>query len=129
MDGDDYTYEKPSGGAVLKHRDDMAAAWSALQAVPGTADAWAERWQRQGQRAAGTTLEALAELREQFGAEFDRIWPNGLEGPAIMTYRPDLRTADQVARDEAAELRRRVAELEATVALLLAVVEASVIAS
>lgn len=108
VDGDDYTWDGDSQpGAVLK----PAAAFAALRA--------------------------------QFGAEFDRAFPAGLAGLAardqaqaepgtagryslldemtelepawpVLTYRPDLRTADQVERDDVAALRadlERLAEL------------------
>ena len=111
---------------------------------------------------------AFAELRAQFGAEFDRAFPAGWEGLAArdqaaasgavgryslldeMTelepvrlggtqpaMRPDLRTADQVERDDTAQLALRcdnlvdalaamggrVAALERTVAALVKVLE------
>jgi hypothetical protein len=91
IDGDDYTWQ---AGPV------QAGAVFIPDAQPGTADAWAERWQ---QRRGG----------------------------------PDLRTADQVERDDTAQLALRcdnlvdalaamggrVAALERTVAALVKVLE------
>lgn len=91
VDGDDYTWQ---AGPV------QAGAVFIPDAQPGTADAWAERWQ---QRRGG----------------------------------PDLRTADQVERDDTAQLALRcdnlvdalaamggrVAALERTVAALVKVLE------
>ena len=93
VDGDDYTWQ---AGPV------QAGAVFIPDAQPGTAAAWAERWQRQ----AGTVA-------------------------------PDLRTADQVERDDTAQLALRcdnlvdalaamggrVAALERTVAALVKVLE------
>lgn len=128
VDGDDYTWEAASpAGAVLK---------------PGCA-------------------AAFAVLRAQFGAEFDRAFPAGWEGLAArdqaqasgVTSRyslldeltemepaqagPDLRTADQVEREDVAQLHLRcdnlvdalaaqagrLATLEQTVATLVKVLE------
>jgi hypothetical protein len=116
VDGDDYTWENTNAsqaGAVLNPagpgvvaafaelRERFGAAFDAIEDVdawvkgqrsgepePGTTDAWAERWQRLGQRTVGQALDALEA--------------------------PDLRTADQVERDDVAALRadlERLAEL------------------
>lgn len=101
IDGDDYTWQ---AGPV------QAGAVFIPDAQPGTADAWAERWQRQAARANGAALELPAELAAD-GWQLHQA------------AGPDLRTADQVERDDVAALHRRLAALEATVAMLVKVLE------
>jgi hypothetical protein len=133
VDGDDYTWENgdtskaggvlyPAGPGVVaafaELREQFGAAFDAIPDVdawvkaqrsgepePGTADAWAERWQR---CAPGRDLELPAELAAE-GWEMR---------PAVLTYRPDLRTADQRERDDVAELGLRCDNLVDALAAL-----------
>lgn len=98
VDGDDYTYDVPTGGAVFNPLAELAA------------------WDQAG------AVVAFAELRERFGAHFDAIedvdaWVREQRGG------PDLRTAAEKEQADVAALDRRLAALEATVARLVKVLE------
>ena len=59
--------------------------------------------------------DTLAELREQFGPYFDAIDDVDAWVREQRSGEPDLRTADQVERDDVAALHRRMEALEAIV--------------
>lgn len=121
VDGDDYTWggDALQPAAVLKPADAFAelqaqfgAYFDAIPDVdafvreqrgcePGTVAAWVERWR------IGSGVPLLDELTE---IEPARVGP-------------DLRTADQVERDDVERLEGRLAALEATVTKLLTLLE------
>lgn len=98
VDGDDYTWQTGpvQAGAVLipAQPDD--------EPEPGTADAWADRWQRQAARANGAALELPAELAAD-GWQLHQA------------AGPDLRTLAEQERDDVAQLALRCDNLVDTV--------------
>jgi hypothetical protein len=88
QDGDDYTWQEPvQPGPVFN---------PAGPAAPGSEGAWADYWDRQGQRTLGAVLAAAG---------------------------PDLRTADQREQDDVAGLRVELERLRELVQLTTAPVD------